>query len=158
MRVATARCHVAMPPGSTVSAWNAELSCPVLGSPAYPPCHGADAASSDSCRRQPRPSPHASSCCWQRRAQCRLARRDDTRIVIEGERIHCVGPRDQCPAPAGARRLDGRGRFVIPGLFDAYVHTSQRLPQVAPLYLAFGITSVRDVGFPEFTRWLQDEI
>lgn len=86
-------------------------------------------------------------------------RRADTRIVTEGERIRCVGRRDECAVPAGARRLDGRGRFVIPGLIDAHVHTSQRMPQVAPLYLAFGITSVRDVGgFPDFTRSLQDDI
>lgn len=86
-------------------------------------------------------------------------RRADTRIVIEGDRIRCVGQRHECPAPAGARRLDGQGRFVIPGLFDAHIHTSQRLAQVAPLYLAFGITSVRDMGgFPDFTRSLQDSI
>lgn len=82
-----------------------------------------------------------------------------TRIVIDGDRIRCVGRRTECPEPAGARRLDGHGRFVMPGLFDAHVHTSQRLAAIAPLYLAFGITSVRDVGgFTDFTRSLQEQI
>jgi imidazolonepropionase-like amidohydrolase len=85
--------------------------------------------------------------------------RADVRVVIVGDRIRCVGPRDECAAPSGGRIVDGRGRYVLPGLFDAHVHTSQRLPQVAPLYLAFGITSVRDAGgFPDFTRSLQDDI
>jgi len=86
-------------------------------------------------------------------------RRAETRIVVEGDRIRCVGAPHECPVPAHARRLEGRGRFVVPGLFDAHVHTSQRLAQVAPLYLAFGITSVREMGgFPDFTRSLQNSI
>lgn len=85
--------------------------------------------------------------------------RAETRIVVEGDRIRCIGASRECPAPADAQLLDGRGRFVIPGLFDAHIHTSQRLAQVAPLYLAFGITSARDMGgFPDFTRSLQDGI
>jgi imidazolonepropionase-like amidohydrolase len=86
-------------------------------------------------------------------------RRPAARIVIQGDRVRCIGAPADCPVPAHARRVDGSGRFVIPGLFDAHIHTSQRLTQVAPLYLAFGITSVRDMGgFPEFTRQLQDDI
>lgn len=81
------------------------------------------------------------------------------RVVIQDGRIRCIGAPRACPAPAGARQLDGSGRFLLPGLFDAHIHTSQRFTQVAPLYLAFGITSVRDMGgFPEFTRLLQDDI
>lgn len=86
-------------------------------------------------------------------------RRAGTRIVVEGDRILCVGTSHTCPAPAVAQHLDARGRFVVPGLFDAHIHTSQRLAQIAPLYLAFGITSVRDMGgFPDFTRSLQERI
>jgi imidazolonepropionase-like amidohydrolase len=50
--------------------------------------------------------------------------------------------------PAGARRIDGRGRWLIPGLFDAHVHLGEGSQQVSArtLHLAFGVTSVRNMG------------
>jgi imidazolonepropionase-like amidohydrolase len=49
--------------------------------------------------------------------------------------------------PPGARRIDGRNRWLIPGLFDAHVHINEGAPAaVRPLYLAHGITSIRDMG------------
>jgi imidazolonepropionase-like amidohydrolase len=67
-------------------------------------------------------------------------------VVIEGGHIQCVGLPATCPAPRGAREIDGRGRWVIPGLFDAHVHITEEQGDFGPLYLAFGITSLRDVG------------
>lgn len=48
----------------------------------------------------------------------------DAVVVIEGERIACVGTRQACPIPAGARTTDLSGRFLTPGLVDAHVHFS----------------------------------
>jgi imidazolonepropionase-like amidohydrolase len=51
------------------------------------------------------------------------------------------------PPPAGARRIDGRGKFLVPGLVDMHVH---RLATMANdlLLLLNGVTSVRDMdGF-----------
>jgi imidazolonepropionase-like amidohydrolase len=41
-------------------------------------------------------------------------------VVIEGARIKDVGV--NVPVPAGARIIDGTGKFMIPGMIDAHVH------------------------------------
>jgi imidazolonepropionase-like amidohydrolase len=78
----------------------------------------------------------------------------DRTIVIQGETISAVGtPERPAAVPPDARVLDGRGRFVLPGLIDAHVHLVHRLnfahvtgDEVLPLFLAHGVTSVRDTG------------
>lgn len=47
------------------------------------------------------------------------------RVVIEGERIACVGDEESCEAPEGAERVDLAGQWLLPGLVDAHVHFSQ---------------------------------
>ncbi len=44
-------------------------------------------------------------------------------IVVDHGRIACVGP--DCAIPRGARRVDMKGRFIMPGLVDAHVHLGQ---------------------------------
>jgi imidazolonepropionase-like amidohydrolase len=72
-------------------------------------------------------------------------------VWIEGERIRAVGPR--VPAPRGVKIIDGRGKYLIPGLIDAHVHLVHVLDfahvtgdEVLPLYLQAGVTSVRSTG------------
>jgi imidazolonepropionase-like amidohydrolase len=75
-------------------------------------------------------------------------------VVIRGEHISDVlGPGERFAAPVEARCIDGRGKFVLPGLIDAHVHLVHVLDlahvtgdQVLPLYLAAGVTSVRSAG------------
>ena len=75
-------------------------------------------------------------------------------IVIRGERIVAVAsPDDKVEMPADAVRIDGRGRFALPGLIDAHVHVVHVLDfahvtgdEVLPLYLAAGVTSIRSTG------------
>src|SRR5438876_6510705 len=43
-------------------------------------------------------------------------------IVIDNGRITAVGPRSRVRIPAGARTLDAKGKFVVPGLIDSHVH------------------------------------
>ena len=44
-------------------------------------------------------------------------------VLVRDGRIAAVS--DQAiPAPAGARRLDGTGKFLTPGLMDGHVHVS----------------------------------
>src|SRR5215475_14159555 len=50
------------------------------------------------------------------------ARRDNQTILIENGRITAIGPRASVAVPRNARRIDGAGRFVIPGLWDSHVH------------------------------------
>ena len=69
---------------------------------------------------------------------------------LQGERIVAVSaPGEKTEIPAGAVRIDGRGKFVVPGLIDAHVHLVHVLDfahmtgdEVLPLYLAAGVTSV----------------
>lgn len=102
----------------------------------------------------------------------------DAVVVIRGAGIACAGSRAACPVPAGSRRIDLRGKWVMPGLVDTHVHFSQTgwvdgRPDALDLrergypyervsadlaahpdrffrsYLCSGVTSVFDVGgFP----------
>src|SRR5262245_45183433 len=75
-------------------------------------------------------------------------------ILIEGDKIKEVGtPQARILVPAGARVIDGQGKFIIPGLIDAHVHLVHRLnfahvtgDEVLPAFLAAGVTTVRDTG------------
>jgi hypothetical protein len=82
-------------------------------------------------------------------------RRDHT-VVIQGNRIATVGPARSTPAAPGARIVDGRGKYLIPGLWDMHVHTV--MPggrEVLPLYVANGVTGVRDMAgdWEQVTAW-----
>ena len=105
-------------------------------------------------------------------------------VVIRGGKLVCVGARRSCAVPSTARRIDGHGMWLIPGLIDAHVHFSQtgwfdgrpdaadvrdRFPYaevVAGLaahperffrsYLCSGITSVFDVGGYPWTWAMRD--
>src|ERR1019366_8410764 len=46
-------------------------------------------------------------------------------VVISGDRIVAVGPRASTPVPAGATQIDGRGKWLIPGMIDGHVHFFQ---------------------------------
>ena len=46
----------------------------------------------------------------------------DAAVIVRDGRITCAGPRSSCPVPKGARRIDARGTWIIPGLVDAHVH------------------------------------
>jgi imidazolonepropionase-like amidohydrolase len=75
-------------------------------------------------------------------------------IVIVGEKIIAVGtPIKSVEIPKNAKVIDATGKFLIPGLIDAHVHLVHRLnfahmtgDEVLPLFLANGVTSVRDTG------------
>ena len=47
-------------------------------------------------------------------------------IVIDGGRIRDIGPRNEVRVPGNAQVIDGRGKWVIPGLIDAHVHCRMR--------------------------------
>lgn len=63
-------------------------------------------------------------------------------IVIEDGRIRQMSA--EAEAPAGAQIIDASGKYVIPGLIDSHVHYD--MPWLNRLYLANGVTSVRDLG------------
>lgn len=64
-------------------------------------------------------------------------------VVIEGDRIAALGPDGEVAVPVGARRIDVRGKTVLPGLWDMHTHLSEL---DGLLHLAAGVTSVRDLA------------
>lgn len=72
-------------------------------------------------------------------------------IVWSGDRIIAVGASDQVKIPADAKRMDGAGMTVIPGLVDVHYHGSQGTDGIVPEQnwgnlsaLSFGITTLHD--------------
>lgn len=105
-------------------------------------------------------------------------------ILLRGERIAAIGPRDQINLPDDAREIDLSGHWIIPGLIDAHVHFFQsgslytrpdiidlrrfwpyaseitwirdQLPTTLARYLASGITSVVDMAGPQWVLEVRD--
>jgi hypothetical protein len=81
----------------------------------------------------------------------------DSVILIEDGVIKAVGPRSKVRIPKGASVLDASGKFAIPGLWDMHAHYEQ--VEWGPIYLATGVTSVRDVGNEfDFIRALHEQL
>ena len=75
------------------------------------------------------------------------ARRTGQTVLIERGDITRIGPAATVPVPRGAHRVDGRGGYLIPGLWDAHAHVSQGAgPAALAAYVANGITTLRDLG------------
>jgi len=84
----------------------------------------------------------------------------DSVVIVAGSRIRAIGNRANTPIPAGVQKIDGRGKFLVPGLIDLHVHlgtragakydtadyTRERIERNLNAYLYFGVTSVRSMG------------
>jgi hypothetical protein len=82
---------------------------------------------------------------------------NDSLILIENGVIKAVGPRSQVRVPKDATILDASGKYAVPGLWDMHAHYEQ--VEWGPIYLAAGVTSVRDVGNEfDFIRTVHDEL
>lgn len=74
-------------------------------------------------------------------------------VILRDGMVAAILPADAA-VPDGAQVIDGRGRYLIPGLWDMHVHLATRPePQIAerimlPLFVAHGIVGVRDMGGP----------
>jgi hypothetical protein len=72
----------------------------------------------------------------------------DHTVLIENGRITAMAPSSslEMEGRSEVTIVDGRGRFLMPGLADMYTH--YREPAEAPLYLSHGITTARTSGNP----------
>jgi imidazolonepropionase-like amidohydrolase len=85
----------------------------------------------------------------------------DRAVTINGNRISAVSDAKDFHSPGQARVIDGSGQFLIPGLWDMHVHMAfgDWFPGgrdvILPLYVANGITGVRDMGgdIPVLFAW-----
>ena len=66
-------------------------------------------------------------------------------VIVDNGRIAAVSGHG-AKLPPGARRIDGRGRFLVPGLWDSHTHLGIFGEPSLPLLLSLGVTSVRDMG------------
>jgi len=68
----------------------------------------------------------------------------DQTVVVEGGKIVAAGPSATVKAPKGAQVIDGRGKTLVPGLWDCHMHVGD--DYTGPQELSLGVTSVRDPG------------
>lgn len=65
-------------------------------------------------------------------------------VLIRDGKVAAVGT--HLAVPSGAQVVDGRNRFLMPGLWDMHTHLAMAGRQSLPTLLAYGITGVRDMG------------
>jgi cytosine/adenosine deaminase-related metal-dependent hydrolase len=81
----------------------------------------------------------------------------DSAIVIHKGRIVSVGPRGTVKIPRHAQVVNADGKTILPGLWDMHAHFEQ--VEWGPIYLAAGVTTVRDCGNEfEFITAVRDAI
>ena len=68
--------------------------------------------------------------------------RTDAVVVVRGGRVEAIGPAAGFEVPDRTTAVDVRGKWIIPGLIDAHAHVA---PWALSRYLAWGVTTVRDV-------------
>ena len=79
----------------------------------------------------------------------------ESSILIERGRIRWIGSEDDRTLTPETTIIDAGGRFAIPGLFDMHVHEQDA--HLQKRFLAYGVTSVRDVsGWLEWLGALKD--
>lgn len=71
----------------------------------------------------------------------------DMAVIVSGNRIQAVTPDAAASLPSQSEVIDGRGRTLLPGLWDMHTHLNGN---DGLLHLAAGVTTVRDLG--NFTR------
>ncbi len=78
-------------------------------------------------------------------------------VIVRDGRIAEIGPTEKTKVPAGALQIDGRGKYLMPGLADMHVHLfpgagqpDDLTTQQFQLFLANGVTTIRNmIGKPE---------
>jgi imidazolonepropionase-like amidohydrolase len=47
---------------------------------------------------------------------------EQTALLVNGDRIEAVGPKNEVPIPAQAKVIDLQGKYLLPGLIDTHIH------------------------------------
>jgi alpha-D-ribose 1-methylphosphonate 5-triphosphate diphosphatase PhnM len=77
-------------------------------------------------------------------------------VIIKNGRIVAIGESEKTLIPEGAIRIDGRNKFLLPGLSDMHVHLPfnpddiNDTPALLTLFVANGVTTVLNLlGVPQ---------
>lgn len=79
-------------------------------------------------------------------------------VVIDEGRISAVVDAQGFTPAVGTSVVQGEGKFLIPGLWDMHIHILGPFPGAMELYLANGVTGVRDLNTEDFLLRWRDEI
>ncbi len=79
-------------------------------------------------------------------------------VLVTNNRIAAIRESSKAQLPRDVRVIDMQGKFLIPGLWDMHVHLSKAGENTLPLFIANGVTSVRDMGgdFELMARWKKE--
>jgi hypothetical protein len=76
----------------------------------------------------------------------------DSERILKGQPLSCamciieIGAAEQVKIPQGATRIDGQGKYLMPGLVDMHVHglddNEKTTDKELFLYIAYGVTTV----------------
>ncbi len=78
-------------------------------------------------------------------------------VVIKKGRIVAAGPKSNVKIPKNATVINEAGKTILPGLWDMHAHFEQ--VEWGPIYLAAGVTTVRDCGNEfEFIKAVRDAV
>jgi hypothetical protein len=76
----------------------------------------------------------------------------DQTVIVQGDTIASLAPASAATIPAGAIIVEGRGKYLMPGLTDMHVHI--RVPEELLSDLVWGVTTVAAYsGSAETLRW-----
>lgn len=70
-------------------------------------------------------------------------------VLVRGDTIEAVAPAGSFDAGTGVERLDGAGRYLVPGLWDMHTHALWEpffSDGYLALFVAHGVTGIRDMG------------
>lgn len=92
---------------------------------------------------------------------------EDATVLVQGDRIAAIGPAASLPIPHGALQVDGRGRYLVPGIAETHAHMpgerDRATNEILALYALTGATTVRAMNGTPFQldlrrRIAEDEI
>ncbi len=69
---------------------------------------------------------------------------DDQTVVVNAGKIVAVGAANSVVVPDGAQVIEGKGKTLVPGMWDCHMHVGD--DYTGPQELSLGVTSVRDPG------------
>ena len=68
----------------------------------------------------------------------------DQTVIVDKGLIAAIGPASAVKVPAGAQIIDGKGKTLLPGLWDCHLHVATDFTGLQAL--SMGVTSARDPG------------